>query len=135
MNKVILIGRVGEDPEARMVNESKMATFSFVTSEKYTDKSGQKHESTDWHRIVMWRNIAELCEKYVHKGDKLMIEGSVKYRSYDNKDGVKVYVTEILADKMEFLGGRQIDQNQTQNIPPQTEQSPSYDETNDLPFN
>lgn len=106
MNKVILSGRVGVEPTIREANGVKVASFSFATSEKYKDKGGQTQTVTDWHDIVMWRNIAELCEKYVHKGDKLLIEGKIKQRNWEDQDGKKHYVTEVIGEHMEFIGGK-----------------------------
>jgi single-strand DNA-binding protein len=106
VNKVILIGRLGKDPEIKQVGEAKVANFSLATSEKYTDKSGQKVEQTEWHNIVMWRGLAELAEKYLTKGSQIYVEGKIKTRSWDDKDGNKRYITEIAADQMTFLGSK-----------------------------
>ena len=108
VNKAILLGRVGKDPEVRTVGESKVATFSLATSERYKDsKTGEWKENTEWHNIVCWRNTAELAEKYVQKGMLLYIEGKLRTRSWDDKDGNKRYVTEIIAESMQFLEKRQ----------------------------
>jgi single-strand DNA-binding protein len=107
VNKVILVGSVGKDPEVRMVGEAKVATFSVATNEKYKDsKSGEWKENTEWHNIVCWRNTAELAEKYIKKGTQLYIEGKLRTRSWD-KDGEKRYVTEIVADSIQFLGKKE----------------------------
>lgn len=122
VNKIILLGHVGQDPEVRVAGEHKVATFSLATTERgYTLKNGtQVPETTTWHNIVLWRGLAEIAEKYVKKGDKLYIEGKVKTRSYDDKDGNKRYVTEIMVDNIELLGGKpQQTQQQTEQFPPQ----------------
>lgn len=108
VNKVILIGHVGQDPEVRVAGEHKVATFSLATTERgYTLANGtQVPERTEWHNIVLWRGLAEIAEKYVKKGDKLYIEGKIKTRSYDDKKGAKRYITEIFADNLEMLGGK-----------------------------
>lgn len=106
VNKVILIGNVGRDPEVRYLDSGvAVATFTLATSDRaYTLQNGtQVPERTEWHNIVLWRGLAEVAEKYVHKGDKLYIEGKLRTRSYDDQNGVKRYVVEIFADNMEML--------------------------------
>lgn len=106
MNKVMLIGNVGLEPEVRYVDHGvAVAQIRLATSERgYTLQNGtQVPERTEWHNIVLWRQLAETVEKYVHKGDKLYIEGKIHSRSYDDKTGQKRYVTEIWADAMEML--------------------------------
>ena len=90
VNKVILLGRVGKEPEIRQVGDNKVANFSIATSEKFKDKAGNKVENTEWHNVVFWGKQAELIEQYVHKGDELYIEGSIKTETYE-KDGEKRY--------------------------------------------
>lgn len=108
VNKVIIVGNCGKDPEIRMVGEAKVASFSVATTEKYKDsKTGEWKENTEWHNIVCWRNSAELAEKYVQKGMLLYIEGKLRTRSWDDKDGNKRYVTEIIADVLQFLGKKE----------------------------
>ena len=108
VNKAILLGRVGKDPEVRTAGESKVASFTLATTEKYKDsKTGEWKENAEWHNIVCWRNTAELAEKYVQKGMLLYIEGKLRTRSWDDKDGNKRYVTEIIAESMQFLEKRQ----------------------------
>ena len=109
VNKVILIGNVGRDPEVRYLdNGVAVATLTLATSERgYTLQNGtQVPERTEWHNVVLWRGLAEVAEKYVHKGDKLYIEGKLRTRSYDDQNGVKRYVVEIFADNMEMLSVR-----------------------------
>lgn len=103
MNKVILIGRVGKDPEIKVFNSGdKIVNFTIATSERWTTKQGEKKESTEWHNIVASKNIAELCEKHVLKGSKLMVVGKIKQRSWDSDNGKK-YITEIHISEIEFL--------------------------------
>lgn len=106
MNKVMLIGNVGQEPEVRYVDQGvAVARVRLATTERgYTLQNGtQVPEHTDWHNIILWRRLAEVVEKYVHKGDKLYIEGRIRYTSYDDKQGQKRYATEIWADNMEML--------------------------------
>ncbi len=105
VNKVILVGNLGKDPELRYTpSGTPVATFSLATSERYKDKSGQQQEKTEWHNIVAWRGLAEICGKFLHKGKQVYIEGKIQTRSYDDKDGNKRYMTEIVADNMQMLG-------------------------------
>lgn len=107
MNQVILIGRVGKDPDVKYLDGGNcVANFSMATSEFYKNKAGERVESTEWHRVVIWGKLAEIIEKYVHKGDKLMIQGKIKTRSYENKSGDKVYTTEVYGENMEMLGDK-----------------------------
>ena len=106
MNKVMLIGNVGSEPEVRYVDQDMpVARLSLATSERgYTLQNGtQVPEHTDWHSIILWRKLAEVVEKYVHKGDKLYIEGRIRYTTYDDKQGQRRNITEIWADNMEML--------------------------------
>ncbi len=106
VNKVILIGNVGRDPEVRHLDKDvTVANFPLATSESYLAKNGEKVTTTEWHNIVVWRGLAKVVEQYVKKGDKLYIEGRIRTRSWDDKDGNKRYTTEIYADNMEMLGG------------------------------
>ncbi|HPF50879.1 MAG TPA: single-stranded DNA-binding protein [Draconibacterium sp.] len=107
VNKVILVGNVGRDPEIRHLdNGVAVANFPLATSESYTAKNGEKVTTTEWHNIVLWRGLADVAEKYVTKGRQLYIEGRIRTRSYDDKDGVKKYVTEIYGDVMQMLGSK-----------------------------
>jgi len=102
----MLIGNVGTDPEVRYVDQGvAVARFRFATTEKgYTLQNGtQVPDRTDWHNVILWRRLAEIVERYVHKGDKLYIEGRLRYSAYDNKQGQRQYVTEVWADNMEML--------------------------------
>lgn len=110
VNKVILVGRVGKDPDVRALNDgTQVANFSIATSESYKDKkTGEKKETTTWHSLVLWRQLAEIAAKYVHKGDLLYIEGKIQNRSYE-KDGITRYVTEIVVNNMTMLGSKKHD--------------------------
>lgn len=106
VNKVILLGNVGKDPEVRYLDTGiAVATFPLATTDRaYTLANGtQVPERTEWHNLVLWRGLAETAEKYVHKGDKLYIEGKIRGRSYDDQKGAKRYITEIFVDNMEML--------------------------------
>ncbi|RIJ48254.1 single-stranded DNA-binding protein [Maribellus luteus] len=105
VNKVILVGNVGKDPEIRHLDSGvAVANFPLATSETYTAKNGEKVTTTEWHNIVLWRGLADVAEKYVTKGRQLYIEGRIRTRSYDDKDGNKRYTTEIYGDVMQLLG-------------------------------
>lgn len=105
VNKVILVGNVGKDPEVRHLDSGvAVANFSLATSESYNAKNGERVTTTEWHNIVLWRGLAEVAEKYVTKGRQLYIEGKIRTRSYDDKDGNKRYITEIYGDQMQMLG-------------------------------
>ncbi|MCT4561420.1 MAG: single-stranded DNA-binding protein [Crocinitomicaceae bacterium] len=108
VNKVILIGNLGKDPEVRKLeNGATVANFPIATSESYTDRnSGERKEITDWHDIVVWRGLAEVVEKYVRKGTKIYVEGRLKKRSWQDKEGQTRYTTEVLADNLTILSSR-----------------------------
>ena len=103
-NKVILVGNVGKDPEVRRFENNIKASFSLATSESYTSRSGEKVTQTEWHNIVTWRRLAEFTENYIRKGSQLLIEGKLRYRSFDDREGNKRYVIEIEADSIKLLG-------------------------------
>lgn len=107
VNKVILVGRLGKDPEVRNLdNGVSVANFTMATSESYKDRTtGEKKEVTEWHNIVLWRGLAEISQKFLHKGDLVYIEGKLRTRSWE-KDGVTRYTTEVVADNMTMLGSR-----------------------------
>ncbi len=105
VNKVVLVGNAGQDPEVRHLDSGvAVANFNLATNESYKDKNGEKVTQTEWHRIVLWRGLAEVAEKYVKKGELLYIEGRLRTRSWEDKDGVKKYTTEVFADAMKMLG-------------------------------
>ena len=140
VNKVILIGNVGKDPDVRYLDSGvAVATFSLATTERgYTLQNGtQVPDRTEWHNIVLWRGLAQTAEKYVHKGDKLYIEGKIKSRSYDDQNGIKRTIVEIFADNMEMLTPRSASQPQAQAVPaPQqpAQQPVGGNPSDDLPF-
>jgi len=111
-NKVILVGNVGKDPEIRRFENNIKASFSLATSETYTPKGGDKVTQTEWHNIVAWRRLAELAENYIRKGSQILIEGKLRYRSYDDRDGNKRYVVEVEADVIQLLGRKPDGQGQ-----------------------
>ncbi|WP_396162402.1 single-stranded DNA-binding protein [Flavobacterium sp.] len=103
-NKVQLIGHVGQEPEVKTVNNKKVATLTIATNDFYFNEKGDKVEQTEWHRITAWGKTAEVIEKYVTKGKEIAVEGKLTHRSYDDKDGIKRYVTEILVLELLLLG-------------------------------
>jgi single-strand DNA-binding protein len=106
VNKVILVGRLGADPDMRYTPSGQgVCEMRLATSESWNDKNGQRQERTEWHRIVVWGKRAEICSKYLAKGRQVYIEGRIQTRSYDDKDGNKRYITEIIANDVQFLGG------------------------------
>ena len=149
VNKVILIGNLGKDPEIRYVNENTpVATFSLATTESYKDKNGNRQDITEWHNIVVWRGLAEVAEKYLKKGKQIYLEGRIRSRSYDDKDGVKKYFTEIVGEHFVMLGRKEGEgggenqnnyqqQNTEKSVSANTEQPPVHDQIpidDDLPF-
>lgn len=148
VNKVILIGNVGKEPEVRYLDSGiAVATLPLATSDRaYTLANGtQVPERTEWHNLVFWRGLAETVEKYVHKGDKLYVEGKIRTRSYDDQAGVKRYVTEIFVDNMEMLTAKASSAGSASNVsqgggtsepqqPVQAQVTPVQDPTDDLPF-
>lgn len=142
VNKVILIGNVGKDPEVKhLENGNTLAKFSLATSEVYKNKENEKVTSTEWHNIIIFSRLAEIVEKYVKKGDALYLEGRIRTRSYEDKDGVKKYITEIIANNMQMLGGGKsdnsasYDNSQSENEGKAESSSTEIpDEGDDLPF-
>lgn len=134
MNKVMLIGNVGKEPVVRYYDQDQaVATFSLATTERgYTLPNGtQVPERTDWHNIVLSRRLAKIVERYVHKGDKLYIEGRIHYRTYDDMKGQRHYVTEVYADNMELLTPRSLkDNSQAQ----EQKAAENVNENSELPF-
>jgi single-strand DNA-binding protein len=107
MNRALLIGRLGQDPEVRYTEGGKaVGNFTVATNERWTDKGGQKQERVEWHRIVVWDKQAELCGEYLSKGRQVAVEGRIQTREWKDKEGVTKYTTEIVADRVEFLGGK-----------------------------
>lgn len=105
VNKVILLGNLGKDPEIQHFDSGvKKAAFSLATTEVYKNKEGNKVEQTEWHNIVLWRDLADLAEKYLRKGSQIYIEGKIRTRSWEDKDSNKRYVTEVIGDKITMVG-------------------------------
>ena len=149
VNKVILVGNLGKDPEVQTFDTYKKAAFSLATTEHSRDREGNEVQHTEWHNIVMWRGLAEIAEQYLRKGSQVYIEGKIRTRSFDGKDGTKKYITEIQADNLVLLGGRKegtgenIAQPQTSTsnghpalavVPPITEPAEQQTDHDDLPF-
>lgn len=115
LNKVMLIGNVGRDPEVRYLDGNnaaggqgaKVATFTLATTERYRDRNGELRENTEWHNIVAWRNSADVAEKFIHKGTQVYIEGRLRTRSWTDQAGVKKFTTEIMVDNLQLLGRRE----------------------------
>ncbi len=107
LNKVLLIGNLGRDPETRYTPSGKaVARFSLATGEVWNDAEGNRQERTEWHNIVVWGKQAETCGQYLAKGRQVFIEGSIRNRTYDDKEGNRRYITEVVAQRVQFLGGR-----------------------------
>lgn len=137
VNKVILVGNLGKDPEVRYLEGgTAVANFSLATSESYKDKTGKKVDQTEWHNIVVWRGLAEVAEKYLKKGMQVFLEGKIRTRSWDDKEGNKRYTTEIVADNLTILGRKE--DNSSSNSSSQMAESSTpiaaAGATDDLPF-
>ncbi|MFO7940557.1 MAG: single-stranded DNA-binding protein [Bacteroidales bacterium] len=143
VNKVILVGNVGKDPEVRHLdNDLVVANFTLATSETFK-RNGEKITNTEWHNITLWRGLAQVAENYVKKGSQLYIEGRIRTRSYDDKDGNKRYITEIIGDNMQMLdrksdhsGGDNSNYNKPtrESAPEVNEATDAGQEVDDLPF-
>ncbi len=104
-NKVSLIGNLGNDPEVKVFDSGKkMVRMSLATSDSYKNNSGEKVEQTQWHNLILWGKVAEVAEKYLQKGSELAVEGKLSYRSYEDKDGEKKYITEIVVNELIMFG-------------------------------
>lgn len=139
VNKVIVVGRLGTDPEVKTITGGNtVARLSVATSENWTDKQGQKQERTEWHRIVVWGKLAELCGKFLSKGRQVYVEGRLQTRSWEDQQGQKRYATEIVANTVQFLGGGQntgVNQSHSSDFSPQEfGPEPSFDNSDDIPF-
>lgn len=117
VNKAILIGRLGKDPELTHVNDKALCKFPLATSERWADQGGQKKESTTWHNIIAWGKPAEVMAQYLSKGREVYIEGRIDNRVYDKKDGTKGFTSEVIVQSFQFIGGKG---ETTENQPPQT---------------
>jgi single-strand DNA-binding protein len=145
VNKVILVGNLGKDPEVRRLeNGGIVANFPLATSDVFTDKNtGEKKEITDWHDIVMWRGLAEIAEKYLRKGTKVYVEGKLKKRSWQDKEGQTRYTIEVIADELTILSRPENSERNQTKAPYSNEGTPfapsplndlQSDEQDDLPF-
>ncbi len=140
VNKVILIGNVGKDPEVKhLENGTTLAKFSLATTEVYK-KDNEKRSTTEWHNIVAFRNLGDIVKNYVKKGDALYIEGKIQTRSWEDKDGNRKYITEILCNNIQMLGGGKSDDSAAYSEPEASQTSKAEssntvpDEGDDLPF-
>lgn len=140
LNKVMIIGHVGQEPEVRYVGEAgngtKVATMRVATTERYKDKSGETKERTEWHNVVLWRGLADIVEKYIKKGSKVYVEGKLQTRIWEDQSGQKRSSVDIVAEKMEMLGGKS-EAQPTAPQKPQAKPQPAPAEDNpadDLPF-
>ena len=136
VNKVILIGNVGADPDVKYLEGGvAVARFSLATSEVYNNKNGERVTQTEWHNIVLWRNLAQIAEKYVKKGMMLYVEGRLRTRSWDDQNGVKRYRTEIYGDNFQMLSRKQDNGEKPQDTSmPQAPDLGGSDDSDDLPF-
>ena len=134
VNKVILIGHLGKDPEVRTFeNGSKKVTFPLATSETYKDKDGNRKELTEWHNVVCWRNLADIAEKFLRKGRLLYVEGRLRTRTWEDANGAKHYFTDIEASGFTMLGGKDDDKPTGKQVE-QAEPVSFVDNGSDLPF-
>lgn len=142
INKVIVVGRLGADPEVKFTaGNQAVARLSVATSENWTDKSGQKQERTEWHRIVVWGKLGELCGKYLAKGRQVYVEGRLQTRSWEDNQGQKKYTTEIVATNVQFLGAGGAEtsaRNDNNPFPSDSPQSfgaePNFNADEEIPF-
>ena len=140
VNKVILVGNLGVDPEIRTLESGvKVANFTMATNETYKDKNGDRQEKTEWHRIVLWRGLAEIAEKYLQKGKQIYLEGRLRTRQWKDKDDNTKYTTEVVGDNMVMLSGKP-PVDSSENSPPPAEENTSEQGSqaagveDDLPF-
>lgn len=134
-NQALLVGNLGKDPEVKTLpNGDKVANFSIATSETWKDKQGQKQERTVWHNIVCWCGLAEVVEKYVKKGDRVLVTGRIDNRSYDKQDGTKGYISEIVVDNLRMLGGKRGEGESSSHGNSSDGSAPPPPPEDDLPF-
>jgi len=135
VNKVILIGNLGKDPEVKYLDSGvAVANFSLATTESYKNKEGERVSQTEWHNIVLWRGLAEITEKYLKKGNSVYIEGKIRSRKWEDKEGNTRYTTEILADNMTMLGKKENGFAEKKETTPEEESIPQEEKGDDLPF-
>ena len=142
VNKAMIIGNLGSDPEVRTTSGgSRVATLSIATSRRWTSKTGEQQEDTQWHRVVIWNKLAEVAEQYLKKGDRVYVEGRIQYRQWEDQNGQTRYTTEIVANELVMLG------NRGDGASPEYQKAPTYggedyedfpadklEESDDLPF-
>jgi single-strand DNA-binding protein len=139
VNKVILVGNLGKDPEIRhLENGTSVANFTIATSESYKDKEGNRIDQTEWHNIVVWRKLAEIAESYLKKGSQVYLEGKLRTRSWEDQQGNKRFTTEVVADTFTMLGKKEVTQNLQSSLAPSnnsgTSKEDKIEEEDDLPF-
>jgi single-strand DNA-binding protein len=142
VNRVILIGNLGKDPEVRnLEGGAKVANFPLATTESYKNRNGERTEHTEWHNIVLWRGLADVSERFLKKGNSVYIEGKLRTRSWEDQQGNKRYITEVIADNMTMLGGRRdesseaaVESKEEEEVSPPDPTEVSDDVSDDLPF-
>lgn len=139
VNKVIIIGRLGADPELKTLGSGQsVANFNVATSENWVDRDGQKQERTEWHRIVVWGKLAEICRQYLAKGRQVFVEGKLQTRSWEDQQGQKRYTTEIVANNIQFIGGATdragAGANNSMGGAMDFSPEPSFDSSEEIPF-
>lgn len=139
VNKVILVGRLGNDPEVKSISQGQtVARLSIATSESWTNKDGQKQERTEWHRVTVWGKLAEICGKHLSKGRQVYVEGKLQTRSWEDQQGQKKYSTEIVASTVQFLGAANERSTNNSNTDDMNYQDfgpePSFQSNDEIPF-
>lgn len=135
LNKVMVIGHLGADPEARYTaNGTMVCEFRVAAGDKYTDKAGEKHDRTEWFRVITYERLAEICSQYLFKGKLVYLEGRLQTRSWDGQDGQKHYATEVIANTVQFLGGRTGDGAPAEEYAPAGAVATGDIDPDDLPF-
>jgi single-strand DNA-binding protein len=147
VNKVIIVGRLGADPEVKTISGGNtVARLSVATSENWTDREGAKQERTEWHRVVVWGKLAELCGKYLTKGREVYLEGRIQTRPWEDQQGQKRYTTEVIAQTVQFLGGGSgrgasaggaaggPSNSSSDSFPQDVGNEPAFDASDDIPF-
>lgn len=137
LNKAMIIGRLGSNPEVKTISTGNtVANFSIATSENWV-KDGEKQERTEWHRITVWGKMADICGKYLSKGSSVYVEGRIQTRSWEDKDGKKCYITEINAQRVQFLDSKKSQNNTASddsNFTPPASAEPQFDAGEEIPF-
>ena len=135
VNKVLIIGRLGTDPEVKAVSPTQnVARLSVATSETWNDREGQKQERTEWHRVVVWGKLAEICGKYLSKGRQVYVEGRLQTRSWEDQQGQKRYTTEIVANNVQFLGATGEARDNSSSSPESFGPEPNFNTEEEIPF-